>query len=85
VQIRKLSNRRDFLCMAAVGVTSAVLLAACAPSAPATPTAAPKPATTSASSSQATAVSNGQTSPAPSAASAPVGVPTAIRLHARKG
>ena len=47
MQVRKLTSRREFLRLSALGATSAAILAACAPAAAPTPTpapAAPKPA-----------------------------------------
>lgn len=45
MQVRKLTNRREFLRLSALGAASAAIIAACAPAAPPTPTPAPaKPA-----------------------------------------
>jgi len=44
MRVRRLTNRREFLRLSALGAASAAILAACAPAAPPTPTAAPKPA-----------------------------------------
>lgn len=43
MQVRKLTNRREFLRLTTLGPASAAVLAACAPSAPPTPTPASKP------------------------------------------
>ena len=59
---RKLTNRREFLKLAAGGAAATAILAACAPAAPPTPTPAPKPAE----------------APKPAAPAAPAATPTTL-------
>jgi putative aldouronate transport system substrate-binding protein len=83
MQIRKATNRREFLRLSAVGA-GAVLLDACAQPAPPTPTSAPAPtpapppaAAPTAAPTQAPAKPTEPSAPAPKPTSAPTAAPTA--------
>jgi len=71
MRTRKLTNRREFLRLTALGAASAAILAACAPAAEPTPTPAPKPTTAPA------AVPTTAPAAAPTTAPAAAATPTA--------